>query len=1772
MSMKEERDTTESVIFESMTASTSNNSLKTHTASRNRLLFNLKIYQVSVSFLYEKHKTTQVFKHTWEGNRITPPPYSIHDHFTFFLSGLTCSYAAVQDDHRMHLFWNYFGLIEYFFNNFNKNNLEYFQKNRKNNKIDWEEMFYIESDFYSNDLIKLIIKNEHNPNYSRLPPGRDFTRFLGECKNEITYQKILNLLEIHINLSPYEFNLSDDFLCYFKNYLIVFQDFMNKYSSIVVPNASPVPPPLDNSDKKEMIQKFSCKMDSFTFKLKRNERYYEELRKLKNVIAANAPYAPQLQEFTRKYANISDEQATEKLLIDFQPHQETQKIEITSSNFPKKLEFSFSSITLSIQLKNRPPEPILHFNYRSTAKNLTRKYPIVLEFASFPPDFNLASIENQFLKSDANSSLNWDEDERDYLKNIDFSSEYTQQQQKYHSFFEGKSQQQQQQPPSSPSSNSQQRKYQKTPIVKLRSVFEGQSQNPQIITDSSAFRVTAYDFSTCKVSCNFPYIAFSASESDFHSFILFFSEFLSNTQRYYDDFSSNYPPPAQPSPQLRQNSSKLQEKSGIFAEFSINEGHFTFLADSNHGTSRFELNIEEFYSLYSSNYLFSDKSYLYTSLSQFQLSQSTQISAQAQQPVMNDSSGSLPNTSSRFIKSILISSLCPPTGTSFNDLHTYSSDKPPILLSLLEFLPNEQINAILTVNQLYLKYQLGSPWPLQLSNYFIPPSSPSPPASPQEGNSAVPSASKLNIECYLNVYDCSILYLPFDPSCFQDVSKCLITTSFQSSTSIQNLNNLQLNTRMNDVIIYLSSQSFNDNDLLAFKPLTSSNSSSSSHFQSSHGYFTHIEQLGFLKIANLGVLKWNVEYDGPNNQIKVKLSNSMSIIQLYQDAFTKLLPLYYDYTLFSTPIDPFIHLVHQSLLSDDDPQHDHNELSVNANLMQSIYQPSTSSPSPSSFSPSTIPLDPILSYKPTNSVNNNQFFPPSPTPPSMNDFTFDFQASNPVTTTKPLSGSILEPVKSNLDFNFNFKSTLNLGNDAEVPAPSEPSVFAVNPRLANTPSAFDIPSTPDIPVPVHSPSIPAATFNFMDNGPINRQNNSPAQRVAALAPQPQSQSQFDFMAGPQASPLLGPSTSTRPLGAPEVGNQPMLFSPFIQAPPTQQSHSAPLMPQQPAPPPVESGKFLDDTEDFFANLRGREPVAVNEDEEALTKVMMEDKLSKVLNYGELTEEQRKDCIIVEVAYNEDQTIQSPFLRQQQQKQKKSEQEEEIKKSKIMDDEFVLLKKQTKVRINREVLTELKKSSGNDINENQKPFLGVNIIKDYTNTNYKNNIFILPKEYPKINFQFIMEQFTLQIMLYNQDQPNEYLKKFGGTEEKQEAEEKASREGERDDNIEIKLSKMQLHFYLFESKSKNWRLAMGIKDIEINDNIFASKRNKFLCYDPKWLRYLDSNMIQLLMEQNSYSLNESTINTQQLNIPSDYLIPKLVLKLSVLPLRLFVDQESKEFLQNFLTQKIQYEGKLVESNSIYEEIQISDIPIRVDYKAKSIDLCNFDFFEILNWCSLKGAKFKLQRVTIRNKKPADVFDEITKQWKSYLRAYALGLGPVAAVKNIASGVTKLVTIPYEYYTEKDGKLIIGTTFSPFLPSFLPSFPYLFLTPLSFFLPPHMLFPSSKFIHSSFFPYFSIFPLHSSSLSYTLPLYSSLAPSLPLFPSFPFSTSVLSPSPPLCFFSSLYFSFSLPFSILFPSFISLSIYPSPLHSVPLFPFSFSLLLPPPPPFSSFFPCIV
>ncbi|KAL1647671.1 autophagy-related protein 2 [Diplodia intermedia] len=211
----------------------------------------------------------------------------------------------------------------------------------------------------------------------------------------------------------------------------------------------------------------------------------------------------------------------------------------------------------------------------------------------------------------------------------------------------------------------------------------------------------------------------------------------------------------------------------------------------------------------------------------------------------------------------------------------------------------------------------------------------------------------------------------------------------------------------------------------------------------------------------------------------------------------------------------------------------------------------------------------------------------------------------------------------------------------------------------------------------------------------------------------------------------------------------------------------------------------------------------------------------------------------------------------------------------------------------------------------------------------------------------------------------------------------------------------------------------VGDLEVNDHVPSSTWNKFVTYDMSaGERPLGSPMIHL----------EMLTVRPVLNLAAS----ELVIRVSVLPLRLHVDQDALDFITRFFEFK---DDRIVSKETPGEQpfiqrLEVRTVKLKLDYKPKKVDYAGLrsgHTTEFMNFLILDSANITLRRCIVYGISGFDkIHNTLNDIWMPDVKSNQIphimaGLAIARPAANVMNAAKSIVTVPMAQYS-RDGRIL------------------------------------------------------------------------------------------------------------------------------------------------------
>ncbi|KAJ5503969.1 hypothetical protein N7463_006843 [Penicillium fimorum] len=215
------------------------------------------------------------------------------------------------------------------------------------------------------------------------------------------------------------------------------------------------------------------------------------------------------------------------------------------------------------------------------------------------------------------------------------------------------------------------------------------------------------------------------------------------------------------------------------------------------------------------------------------------------------------------------------------------------------------------------------------------------------------------------------------------------------------------------------------------------------------------------------------------------------------------------------------------------------------------------------------------------------------------------------------------------------------------------------------------------------------------------------------------------------------------------------------------------------------------------------------------------------------------------------------------------------------------------------------------------------------------------------------------------------------------------------------------------------LDVRVKDLEIYDHVPTSTWKKFATY---------------MREAGEKESGMSMVHLEILTVRPvpELAASEIVLKATVLPLRLHVDQDALDFMSRFFEFRDESAQPSDTPGDVpfLQRVEINAVQVKLDFKPKRVDYAGLRSgrtTEFMNFFILDGADMVLRHVIIYGVSGFDRMGQTLNDiWmpdvkQNQLPGVLAGLAPIRSLVNVGGGVRDLVVVPMREY-KKDGRIV------------------------------------------------------------------------------------------------------------------------------------------------------
>ncbi|KAJ5374651.1 hypothetical protein N7517_006657 [Penicillium concentricum] len=215
------------------------------------------------------------------------------------------------------------------------------------------------------------------------------------------------------------------------------------------------------------------------------------------------------------------------------------------------------------------------------------------------------------------------------------------------------------------------------------------------------------------------------------------------------------------------------------------------------------------------------------------------------------------------------------------------------------------------------------------------------------------------------------------------------------------------------------------------------------------------------------------------------------------------------------------------------------------------------------------------------------------------------------------------------------------------------------------------------------------------------------------------------------------------------------------------------------------------------------------------------------------------------------------------------------------------------------------------------------------------------------------------------------------------------------------------------------LDVRVKDLEIYDHVPTSTWKKFATY---------------MHEAGEKESGTSMVHVEILTVRPvpELAASEIVLKATILPLRLHVDQDALDFMSRFFEFRDESAKPSDTPGDVpfLQRVEINAVQVKLDFKPKRVDYAGLRSgrtTEFMNFFILDGADMVLRHVIIYGVSGFDRMGQTLNDiWmpdvkQNQLPGVLAGLAPIRSLVNVGGGVRDLVVVPMREY-RKDGRIV------------------------------------------------------------------------------------------------------------------------------------------------------
>jgi autophagy-related protein 2 len=211
----------------------------------------------------------------------------------------------------------------------------------------------------------------------------------------------------------------------------------------------------------------------------------------------------------------------------------------------------------------------------------------------------------------------------------------------------------------------------------------------------------------------------------------------------------------------------------------------------------------------------------------------------------------------------------------------------------------------------------------------------------------------------------------------------------------------------------------------------------------------------------------------------------------------------------------------------------------------------------------------------------------------------------------------------------------------------------------------------------------------------------------------------------------------------------------------------------------------------------------------------------------------------------------------------------------------------------------------------------------------------------------------------------------------------------------------------------------VRDFEIFDHVPTSTWRKF---------------VTGLIDPSARQMNKPTINLELVTVKpvTELAASELVIRVTILPLRLHVDQDALDFITRFFEFKDDSAPSSTPTadQPFIQRLEVKAVTLKLDYKPKRVDyrgIRSGHTTEFKNFLILDGSDIVLRHAIVYGITSFDKLHQtLNDVWtpdviRNQLPGVLSGLAAVRPLVNVGSGIRDLVVVPMREY-KKDGRIV------------------------------------------------------------------------------------------------------------------------------------------------------